>query len=293
MMRHETVTACDAGALIDWAAGQLGGAGIETPRREAYLLLAHASGMHAGAAGLRDRAATIADDAVASFKSSVALRAGRMPLAYITGRQGFWTLDLAVSAATLIPRADSEALIECLRHLRPDRTQALRMLDLGTGTGCLLLAALSEYPNGTGVGIDLSPAACALAASNSRRNALAGRARFLCANWNDALGRRVRFDLVLSNPPYVRADALGALMPEVSRFEPPAALDGGEDGLAAYRAILPRLGDLLAPGAVSILELGAGQSCAVRALAGASGLVPVRVQPDLGGLDRAMALRLA
>ncbi len=284
-------SASDAGALIAWAADRLAGAGIEAPKREAYRLLAHASGVAPRDARLRERQTAIAPGVRAVFEGCVERRVLREPLAFITGWQGFWTLDLAVSDATLIPRADSEALIEALLSLYPDRTRRLRILDLGTGTGCLLLAALSEYPHSDGVGIDRSERACRLAAANARRNALAARARFLCAHWSDALRPGARFDVVLSNPPYIQAESIATLMPEVARFEPRAALDGGADGLAAYRAILPRLPGLLTAGGTAILELGAGQAPAVRELAEASGLAFVSVHPDLSCIERALALR--
>ena len=284
-------TASDAGTLIAWAAARLADAGIEAPRGEAYRLLAHASGAGVDAARLRERQTAIPPGVRAAFEDCVARRALREPSAFITGAQGFWTLDLAVSDATLIPRADSECLIESLLRLRPDRHGRLRLLDLGTGTGCLLLAALSEYPASEGVGIDLSERACRLAAANALRHGLAARARFVCACWSDALDPGARFDVVLGNPPYIAADSIVALMPEVARFEPRRALDGGVDGLAAYRMILPRLSGLLAADGVAVLELGAGQRQAVQEMAEAAALAFVSVQPDLNGVERALALR--
>jgi release factor glutamine methyltransferase len=198
-----------------------------------------------------------------------------------------------VSDATLVPRADSETLIECLLALRPDRDAALRSLDLGTGTGCLLLAALSEYPRAWGVGIDLSPQACDLAAANAGANGLAARSAFLCGSWTDALSPgTARFDLVLSNPPYIPSADIAGLMPEVARFEPRRALDGGRDGLDAYRIILSRLPTLLAPDGIAILELGAGQLDPVRAIVDEEKLAFISARADLGGVARAVALRL-
>ncbi len=280
------------GTLIGWAQLRLAQAGIETPRREALLLLAHALGQQPGVLRLRDPAETVGPEARAAFAGLVGRRQNRAPLAYLTGSQGFWSLDLAVSAATLIPRADSETLVETLLRLRPDRNAALRMLDLGTGTGCLLLACLSEYRHGWGLGIDLSQPACALAALNSERNGLAKRCAFLCGSWTEALGS-AGFDLVLSNPPYIASSEIGGLMPEVAAFEPREALDGGVDGLAAYRTILPRLGAVLLKQGVAILELGAGQLPAVRAMAEGSGLVFVCAHSDLSGTIRTIALRPA
>lgn len=282
------------GALIGWAERRLEAAGVETPRREATILLAHGLGLDAASIRLRDRHRHVEAVDRAAFHRLVARRATRAPLAHITGTQGFWTLDLAVSDAALIPRADSEAMIESLLALRPGREAPMRMLDLGTGTGCLLLAALSEYPRAWGVGIDLSPRACALAAANARAAGLDGRSAFFCGCWSAALvqGAR-RFDLLLSNPPYVRSADIAGLMPEVARFEPAAALDGGADGLDAYRAILPDVAGLLAADGLVIMELGAGQLDDVREIARDSGLVFISAHADLGGVARAIALRPA
>ncbi len=263
-------------------------AGLDNPRREARLLLAHATGLDP-AALLRDRDRVV--DAP-GFDALVARRAAREPLALITGHQGFWTLDLAVSADTLIPRADSETLIEAALAAFPDRSAVRRVLDLGTGTGCLLLAALTEFPGAWGVGVDLSPAAAALARRNAQATGLAARCAVLAGDWASALGG-ARFDLVLSNPPYIAAAEIAGLMPEVARHEPRRALDGGADGLDAYRRILGALPDLLAPGGIAILELGAGQEADVAALAQAAGLAPEPARPDLGGVARALPVRLA
>ena len=280
------------GMLIDEAARLLQAAGIETPRREAAILLAHGLGLDAASMRLRDRHRIIGAGDRAKFHGLVARRATRAPLAHVTGTQGFWTLDLAVSDATLIPRADSEVLIDSLLALRPDREAALRMLDLGTGTGCLLLAALSEYPQAWGVGVDRSPRACALAAANAQTNGLGGRSTFLCGCWSAALAPGAqRFDLVLSNPPYVRSADIAGLMPEVARYEPALALDGGADGLDAYRTILSDAAGLLADDGLAILEIGAGQLDQVGAIAAESGLVLVSTRVDLGGIPRAIALQ--
>ena len=218
----------------------------------------------------------------------LARRAAREPLAFLTGRQGFWTLDLAVSPATLIPRADSEALIEALIGARPDRAAVRRVLDLGTGTGCLLLAALSEYPGAWGVGVDVSPPACRLAALNAAANGLASRAALVCGDWGEALAGR--FDVILGNPPYISRQELDALMPEVGRHEPMRALDGGPDGLACYRRLMPSLAPMLRPDGLAILEVGIGQADAVAAVAAGAGLRPVSTASDLAGIVRAVLL---
>jgi len=273
------------GKLLCQGAATLRAAGIEEARAEARLLLGHVLGLDA--AGLLARRHEAVE--AAPFHAAIARRAAREPLAYITGRQGFWTLDLAVSPATLIPRADSESLVEAALAALPDRDAGLRVLDLGTGTGCLLLAVLAERPRAFGIGVDLVPAAAALAAGNAARNGLADRAAFLAGDWAAALAGR--FDLVLSNPPYIESDAIAGLMPEVARHEPRSALDGGADGLAAYRHLAAILPGLLAPGGAAVLELGAGQRQAVERLAREAGLVPAGCRRDLGGIERALVLR--
>ena len=206
--------------LLADAAAVLAAAGIDAPRREARLLLAHAAGLDQSAL-LRDMHTALDTP---SFPALVARRATREPLALITGRQGFWSLDLEVSADTLIPRADTETLVEAAIAARAGQ-QTTRILDLGTGTGALLLAVLTELPGSTGVGIDRAEGAARLARRNAIALGLAGRAAFLCGDWATAID--ARFDLVLSNPPYIESAAIGGLMPEVAAFEPRRALDGG------------------------------------------------------------------
>ena len=171
----------------------------------------------------------------------------------------------AVSPATLIPRPESETLIEAALAAFANRTPPRRILDLGTGTGCLLLSALHEFPGAFGIGADRAPEAVSLAAANAATLGLAGRAAFLCGDWAAALD--ARFDLVLCNPPYIPTSDIDGLMQEVARHEPQGALDGGADGLAAYRRILPSLLALLQPDGVAVLELGVGQAYTVLALA--------------------------
>ncbi|MFM2149244.1 MAG: peptide chain release factor N(5)-glutamine methyltransferase [Pseudomonadota bacterium] len=276
------------GAFLCQAGQVLRAAAIENPRLEARLLLAHAIGTTQEAL-LREPRAEVPEAAAARFLAALAARLDATPVAHILGQQGFWTLDLAVSPATLIPRADSEALVEAALEAFPDPEAPLRVLDLGTGTGCLLLAVLAERPRAFGVGVDLVPAAAALAAANAARNGLQDRAAFLAGDWAGALSGR--FDLVLSNPPYIESEAIPGLMPEVARHEPASALDGGPDGLDAYRRLATLLPGLLAPGGAAVLELGFGQRQAVEGLARAAGLTPAGCRQDLGGIERALVLR--
>jgi release factor glutamine methyltransferase len=276
-----------AGEALRRGAERLSAAGIGNARLEARLLLAHALGVTAEAL-LRDRSAPVG---TAAYEALLARRAAREPLALILGHREFWSLDLAVSPATLVPRADTETLIEAALAARPDRVAVRRILDLGTGTGCLVLAALGEFPAAFGIGVDIEPQAAALAAANAGRVGLADRAAFICGSWAEALAGP--FDLVLCNPPYIPSGDIPGLMPEVAAHEPRRALDGGPDGLDAYRRILAGLPRLLPAGGVAVLELGQGQADPVAALARREGLAVDGVRPDLSGIPRAMALRAA
>ncbi len=269
-------------ALAETAAA-LAQAGIESPRTEARLLLAHLLGISARSLPPPDAAVD-----AASLATALARRTAHEPLAYITGTRGFWSVEVAVSPATLIPRPDSETLIEAALAAFPDRAAVTRVLDLGTGTGCLLLAALTEFPAAFGVGVDRVADAAALAAANAARLGLADRAVFLAGDWSDAIAGR--FDLVLCNPPYIESAVIPTLMTEVACHEPATALDGGADGLAAYRQLMTRLPDLLSPGGCAILELGQGQAKAVACLAGAAGFTQTDTKTDLAFMERALLL---
>jgi release factor glutamine methyltransferase len=265
-------------AALRSAAARIGG---ETPRLDAEVLLAHSLGRERGWV-LLNRDAKIGAQA---YEKLVLRRITGEPVAYITGEREFWSLRLKVTPAVLIPRPDSETLIEAA--LASGITPA-RILDLGTGSGALLLAALSEWPGATGLGVDQSLAALAVAAENAALLGLGHRATFARGDWGQGLA--ARFDLILCNPPYVEADA--PLSPEVRDHEPASALFAGPDGLDDYRRLIPQLPALLAPGGVAVVEIGHEQAAAVAALAGASGLACV-VKQDLAGRDRCLVLRAA
>jgi release factor glutamine methyltransferase len=259
-------------------------AGVDNPRLESRLLLANALGCSAERL-IRDLTASAP---ASHFAMLIARRASHEPLAFILGWREFWSLRFRVSPATLIPRPDSETVVEAALVLCPDPQARIRVLDLGTGTGCLLLSVLHERPNAFGVGIDRSQAAAHLALGNARDLGLAERSAFLCGDWAGSISGR--FDLVLSNPPYVSTAELGGLMPDVARHEPQTALDGGNCGLAAYRAIIAALPQLLTPSGTAVLELGAGQFDAVGRIAAAAGF-RVDARLDLAGITRAIILR--
>jgi release factor glutamine methyltransferase len=245
-----------------------------TPRLDAELLLAHALGI--------ERAALLLDldRAVPStFYALVERRAAHEPVAYLTGQRGFWSIDLAVGPGALVPRADSETLIEAaLGHFAaPPRT----VLDLGTGPGTLLCALLTEWPGARGIGVDRSAEALRYARANVAVLGQGGRAQLVRGDWASAIAGS--FDCIVANPPYI--GTAEPLPDEVAGHEPAQALFAGPDGLDAYRALIPDLPRLLAPGGVVLLEVGATQAGIVSALVVEAGLVP-DVRRDLGGRDR-------
>lgn len=210
-------------------------------------------------------------------------------MAYILGEREFWGLNFEVSPAVLIPRPDSETLIEAALSLLPDRTRPLRILDLGVGSGCLLLSLLHELRRAHGVGMDASAEALAVARANAARLELGDRVDLVAGDWQqpgweDRLGGP--FDLLVSNPPYIEKDAIDRLMPEVARFEPRLALDGGPDGLAAYRIIARAAPKLITAGGWVLVEVGRSQAIDVMGLFSAAGLVCQAPWRDLGGVDR-------
>jgi release factor glutamine methyltransferase len=264
---------------------------LDTADLDARILLGHALGAdHAGLAAAPERILTFEE--ALRVVTLAERRLAREPVARITGEKEFWGLALGLNAATLVPRPETETVVEAalaVVHTDKTRSQRLSVADLGTGTGALLLALLSELPHATGVGTDLSVPALALARRNGARHGLADRARFIACDLGSALGDG--FDLVISNPPYIPTRDIADLAPEVSLHDPRLALDGGSDGLDCYRAIAADARRLLKPGGHLVVELGAGQADAVSGLFTHAELVCAPPRPDLSGIPRALAAR--
>jgi len=274
--------------LVDvWTAvrRRLEAAGVDTPVFDARLLLEAGAGVSRMDI-LTDPRRLLTPAQVAAVEALAQRRAAREPVAHILGRKQFWSLDLAVSGDVLIPRPETETLVQAALARIEDAAPA-RILDLGVGSGAILLSLLHERPSATGVGVDCSAAALAIAGDNADALKLSRRVTLVCGDWDTTFD--APFDFVVSNPPYIRSADIDTLAPEVARYEPRLALDGGTDGLDAYRAICARLPALLKLGAGFALEVGAGQAEDVAGLARAAGLVVDAVIPDLAGVQRVVA----
>ncbi len=268
------------------AAQRLADAGVAEPRLDARLLVGAALGLSREAMMAHPERSVSARERDA-VDALVKRRAAREPVARILGTREFWSLDFTVTPATLEPRPDSETVIEAALDAFPDRDAALTVLDLGTGSGCLLLALLSEFPNATGVGVDVSSDAVDAASANAARLGFGARARFVCDDWAQSLG--TPFDCILANPPYIPSSDLAGLAPEVA-YDPHAALDGGPDGLSGIESVVDAIQRLLHPQGRAFVEIGAGQSEAGRRLAERKGLTVANMRSDIGGIPRVMAL---
>lgn len=263
-------------------------AGLDSPALDARILLAHALGITATELTLRPEIPV--GEAAEALAALAARRLAREPVSRILGEREFWGLPFRLSPATLVPRPDTETAVETALALLADRSEALRLLDLGTGSGCLLVALLHECPAAFGVGVDRSLEALATARSNAALNEVGDRAAFLAGDWGAAL--RGPFDLVVSNPPYIPTRDLAGLEPEVRAHDPRLALDGGPDGYDPYRIIFQQAaGPLLAPGGLLVVEIGIGQEADLSTLAQRAGLALVRNASDLSGIPRALAFR--
>jgi len=280
-----------AQSLTRRAIASLKAAGIDNAQLDARLLMRHVSGL-APEQILADPDRALSDEEEQRFFGLVDRRAAREPLSHILGRREFWSLDFEVSSAVLDPRPDSETLIEAVlarvRASGPRDGEGLSILDLGMGSGCLLLTLLHELPGATGVGVDISPEALAIAKSNAERLGLASRARFVESDWTAELSEK--FDVIISNPPYIRHADIADLAAEVRDHEPALALDGGMDGLDAYRRIVPALGRLFDGDSgrlrFAAFEVGEGQAGDVSNLLLENGFSDVKKHRDLAGIER-------
>ncbi|MEC8269714.1 MAG: peptide chain release factor N(5)-glutamine methyltransferase [Pseudomonadota bacterium] len=288
MSRQSPGAVIEARQLLQPAQTQLRDAGIADASLDARLLLAMALGREEAVLpheSLTDWSHT----AAAGFSRLLARRCAGEPVSRIRGWREFWSLRFALSADTLDPRPDSETVVEAaLAWVGGRREASLRLLDLGTGSGALLLACLSEMPGATGIGVDLSAGALATATANAAQLRLSDRVQFVEGDFADPQAGAGEFDLILCNPPYIPRRAIEQLAPEVAHFDPKRALDGGDDGLDCWRSLLPRLRRGLAPNGRAFVEIGAGQEEAVTSLARQAGLQTAGTRPDLSGTIRCL-----
>lgn len=265
--------------------------GIESPELDARILIGHA--LHLDHAGLASASTQpVSDDAAQRIEDLATRRLAGEPVARIVGEKEFWGLPLAVTPAVLVPRPDTETIVELALEMLDrsgPRTQARRIADLGTGSGAILLALLGELPNAHGTGTDIDPAVLAVARANAQRLNLGARASFVETNYGEALS--APFDLVVSNPPYIASGDIASLAREVREHDPRGALDGGADGLAAYRAIAKDAPRLLSSNGHLVVEIGAGQQKDVEFLLTSSSLAIAAAKHDLSGIPRAIAAR--
>lgn len=271
--------------LIQWGSGWLLKQDIEQPRLDVELLLADSLGLTRMELFL-DMERPLDQVELAAFKSRIKRRAEREPVAYILGKRDFWKHSFTVGPAVLIPRPETETLIESVLSIYDDREQPLNILDVGVGSGAILFSLLVEFGNAKGVGVDISPAALAVAEKNRDRLELGNRATLLNGDLTTPLAPDSKFDLIVSNPPYIASTILSQLQPEVKDREPRLALDGGEDGLTIYRRLLPQAWNLLQTNGSLFVEIGHDQGRAVSELFVTAGFQQTTVSKDYGHRDR-------
>ena len=261
-------------------------AGIPSAHLDARVLVGHALGMNSTEIFIGSQR-PLTDEELKRIHALRARRQSREPIAYILGEREFWGLRFAVTPATLIPRPDSETVVEAVLSCVGDTDRDITVLDLGVGSGCLLLSVLHELPRARGVGVDISSDALAVARLNASSLGLSTRTSWLCSDWASSI--RGRFNIVIANPPYVRRTDQERLAPDITLFEPPVALYGGTSGLAAFDRILPDLPRLLVPHGRAFLEIGADQAQAMKARAAGHGLTCAGLFKDLGAQPRCLS----
>lgn len=266
------------------ASSLLARGGIDQPRHEARILLGHVMGLSREVL-LTQHRRMLDRPLVDQLTNLTHRRADHEPIAYLTGAREFWGLSFEVTPDTLIPRPDSETLVEAaLEYARRALDGNIRILDLGVGSGCLLVSLLTELPLAEGFGVDRSIAALRVARRNAERHGVLDRARFIAGSWGQALS--ARFDVIVANPPYVAGGDHAVLMPDVARFEPPEALFAGVQGLDAYRAMAPGISRLLTPAGRFFVEFGAGLGGHAAEILAAAGLLESERRRDLAGIER-------
>jgi release factor glutamine methyltransferase len=270
------------------AAETLRAAGIDTAVLDARVLLCHALGLGEEYL-LGSQETPINQDIAGQYRKFVARRQQHEPIAHITHKKEFWSLDFTVTPATLVPRPESETLVESALQRFPDRDRAYEIVDFGTGSGCLLITLLRELPKSIGIGIDISTSALAVASANAKALGVAPRARFVQGDW--AKNIKGAFDIIIGNPPYIAEGEINKLAPDVAKFEPHTALFGGADGLDAYRALMPQVARLLKSNGTALFEIGQGQTAGITKIIREAGLKAVEVKPDLAGIDRCIIIK--
>ncbi len=279
--------AAEARSILVPAQARLRAAGIDSAALDARLLLGIVLGRDDAVLPHETLAGWTAEQGGA-FEALMERRLAGEPVSRIRGWREFWSLRLALSPDTLDPRPDSETIVAAALLWAGQRGGRLRLLDLGSGSGALLLACLSELPRASGIGIDISAGAVRTATANATRLGLGDRASFVEGNFEDPDIGGHGFDLVLCNPPYIPLAEINGLAREVTGFDPLLALDGGDDGLASWRRVMPRIADGLAPGGRAFVEIGAGQQAQVTAIAMAAGLQAVDDADDMAGIVRCL-----
>lgn len=275
----------DLDTVLRQGTAALNDAGIDSAAGDARILAAAVFGLSREDM-LRDPTRSLDPGKTATFEALIDRRIAREPVSRILGRREFRSLEFDIGPSTLDPRPDSETLVEAVLEIAAERPCAPRLLDIGTGSGCLLLSILHELPSATGIGTDIDGDAVACARRNASKLGLAGRVDFVTTSWADDVAGP--FHIVLSNPPYIATGDIPDLSPEVAVYDPAAALDGGPDGLDAYRALASVLGSVLAPDGDVLLEIGAGQAADVEAVFAASAFVLTAKRADLAGRDRVL-----
>lgn len=276
--------------LLTNAEATLSSVSKELARRDAEIMLAHVLGISVSRLPLYDQ--DLIPEQIKQFERYTIARSTGKPVAYIVGEQEFWSLNFKINEHTLVPRPDTETLVEVgLKHL--SATCPTRVLDLGTGSGCVLLSILNDRPLTNGVGVDKSQPALNVAKLNASQLGLSDRCKFREGDWYKGLGKGEQFDLIVSNPPYIESSDMKTLMSDVREFEPATALDGGPDGLGCYRRIAAGAPSFLRPGGVMAVEVGKGQDQDVADLFYEAGLGPVAKYEDLAGVKRVVSAKKA